>query len=127
VALLKRAYLEQGRPDAGTLVCPPRYQAETGFLSAPGLAQRARRAWKEAGLEPITMQEARHTAATWLDAAGVSPKVASYRMGHSTPARQYGAADITLRRYTHTLPDDEQARKTLTRDLAERHDESGVR
>ena len=109
-------------------MCPPRYVAKTGVLSAPGLAQRARTAWKEAGLRPITLQEARHTAATWLDAAGVSPKVASYLMGHSTPARQYGAADITLRRYTHTLPEDiEQARKTLTRYLADRHEERAAR
>ena len=79
-------------------------------------------------MRPITLQEARHTAATWLDAAGVSPKVASYLMGHSTPARQYGAADITLRRYTHTLPADiEQARKTLARYLADRHEERAAR
>ena len=121
LALLKRAYLEQGRPDASQPVCPPRYQAKYGLLSTKGLAERARSAWKQAGLRPITLQEARHTAATWLDAAGVSPKVASYLMGHSTPARQFGAADITLRRYTHTLPEDiEQARKTLARYLADR-------
>ena len=121
LALLKRAYLEQGRPDGSQLVCPPRYRAKYGLLSTKGLAERAHRAWKQAGVQPITLQEARHTAATWLDAAGVSPKVASYLMGHSTPARQYGAADITLRRYTHTLPEDiEQARKTLTRYLADR-------
>ena len=41
LALLKRAYLEQGRPDGSQLVCPPRYVAKTGVLSAPGLAQRA--------------------------------------------------------------------------------------
>ena len=128
LALLKRAFLEQGRPDAGELVCPPRYRVKTELLSAPGLGQRARRAWKEAGLQPITLQEARHTAATWLGAAGVSPKVASYLMGHSTPARQYGAADITLRTYTHTLPQDiDQARKTLARYLADRLAESAVR
>ena len=128
LALLKRAYLEQGRPDGSHLVCPPRYVAKTGVLSAPGLAQRAGSAWREAGLRPITLQEARHTAATWLDAAGVSPKVASYLMGHSTPARQYGAADITLRRYTHTLPADiEQARETLARYLADRHEERAAR
>jgi integrase len=105
-----------------------RYRVKTGLLSAPGLGQGARRAWNEAGLQPITLQEARHTAATWLDAAGVSPKVASYLLGHSTPARQYGAADITPRRYTHTLPEDiEQARMRLARYLADRLAESAVR
>lgn len=128
LALLKRAYLEQGRPDGSQLVCPPRYRAKTGFLSTPGLAERARMAWGQAGLQPITLQEARHTAATWLDAAGVSPKVASYLMGHSTPARQFGAADITLRRYTHTLPEDiERARKTLAGYLADRQKERAAR
>lgn len=128
LGLLKRAYLEQGRPDGSELVCPPRYRVKTGLLSAQQLADRACRVWKKAELQPITLQEARHTAATWLDAAGASPKVASYLMGHSTPARQYGAADITLRRYTHTLPEDiEQARKTLARYLADRQAESAAR
>ena len=45
-------------------------------------------------------------ATTWLDAAGVPPKVASVLMGHATPARQPGAAPITLARYTHALPED---------------------
>ncbi len=62
----------------------------------------------------ITLQEARHTAATWLDAAGVRPKVASVLMGHSVPERQPGAAAITLARYTHALPEDiERARHQL--------------
>jgi hypothetical protein len=44
------------------------------------------------------------TAATWLDHAGVSPKVASQIVGHKTPEYQPGAARITLERYTHMLP-----------------------
>ena len=48
------------------------------------------------GLEPIGLHESRHTAATWLDHAGVSPKVASTLMGHKTPEYQPGAASITL-------------------------------
>lgn len=56
-------------------------------------------------LTPIGLHECRHTAATWLDAAGVSPKVASVLMGHTTPDQQAGAAPITLNRYTHILPD----------------------
>ena len=72
-------------------------------------------------LQPITLQESRHTAATWLDAAGVPPKIASVLMGHATPARQPGAAPITLARYTHTLPEDvEQAREKLSVYVAER-------
>jgi hypothetical protein len=56
-------------------------------------------------MEPISFQDSRHTAATWLDHAGVSPKVASVIMGHRTPRLGAfpDAAPITLRRYTHVL------------------------
>lgn len=65
-------------------------------------------------MRPIGLQECRHTAASWLDAAGVSPKTASVLMSHSTPDRQPGAAPITLARYTHLMPDAlETARKQM--------------
>ena len=42
-------------------------------------------------------------------------------MGHKTPEYQPGAASITLRRYTHTLPGElERARDLLDRFLVER-------
>jgi integrase len=124
LALLKRRYLEQGRPKDG-LVCPPLAEwGSTGLLNAAWLATRAREIWTTAKLQPITLQEARHTAATWLDAAGVPPKVASVLMGHATPARQPGAAPITLARYTHALPEDiEHARTQLDMYLAKRQRE----
>ena len=127
-ALLKRAYLERGKPAGDQLVCPPLRQSRRGVLSTGGLAYRAMKAWgwkrdgrggpwapaRADALEPIGLHECRHTAATWLDAAGVSPKVASVLMGHETPEAQAGAAPITLRRYTHTLPDAmERARRQL--------------
>jgi integrase len=120
LALLKRIHLEQGRPKEG-LVCPPRAEwATTGLLNTGWLAKRARKAWTDAKLRPITLQEARHTAATWLDAAGVPPKIASVLMGHATPDRQPGAAQITLARYTHALPEDiERARAKLAAYLAQ--------
>jgi hypothetical protein len=72
-------------------------------------------------LEPIGLHEARHTTATWLDHAGVSPKVASQFMGHKTPEYQPGAARITLERYTHVLPGElERARDLLDTFLADR-------
>jgi Phage integrase family len=112
--LLKRAYLEQGTPGPDQLVCPQRKRNRRGVMSTGGLAQRARRRWEDAGLKSIGLHECRHTAATWLDAAGVSPKVASVLMGHATPDLQPGAAPITLARYTHTLPDAmERAREQL--------------
>ena len=57
---------------------------------------RARKAWKAAGLEPITMHECRHTYASTMVAAGVDPGEVMRRMGHSTVA-------MTIDRYTHAL------------------------
>ena len=117
--LLKRAWIRQGRPAGDHLVCPPRRAKATGFLHTGGLTGRATDAWKDAKLQPIGLHECRHTAATWLDAAGVSPKVASVLMGHAIPDRQPGAASITLARYTHVMPDaTETARKLLDEWLA---------
>ncbi len=120
LVLFKRVYMEQGRPKDG-LVCRPRTEwATTGLLNTGWLAKRTEKIWTDARLRPITLQEARHTAATWLDAAGVAPKIASVLMGHATPERQPGAAQITLARYTHALPQDiERARAKLAAYLAE--------
>jgi integrase len=129
LAMLKRAYLEQGRPEGKQLVCPPRGPSRSGRLDSSWLGVSARKAWQKANLTPITLQESRHTAATWLDAAGVPPKIASVLMGHATPARQPGAAQITLARYTHALPEDiEDARQKLAAYLAKHeHAEAGER
>lgn len=54
--------------------------------------KRVRKVWLELGLEPIGLQDSRHTAATWLDHAGVSPKVASVMMGHQVPQGLFGAS-----------------------------------
>jgi integrase len=121
LAMLKRAYLEQGRPSGQQRVCPSQGPSQSRLLDSSWLGVSARKTWKKAKLTPITLQESRHTAATWLDAAGVPPKIASVLMGHATPARQPGAAQITLARYTHALPEDiERARQQLTLYLAER-------
>jgi integrase len=113
-----------GRRPGGILVCPPRKHTRRGTMSTGSLAARAAQRWEQAKLAPIGLHECRHTAATWLDAAGVSPKVASVLMGHATPDLQPGAAPITLARYTHTLPDAmEHAREQLDALLADRKDE----
>jgi hypothetical protein len=76
----------------------------------------ARKTWAEAGFTPITLQEARHPAAIWLDASGVPLKIASVLTGNATPARQPGAAQITLARCPHALPEDiEDARDKLAK------------
>jgi integrase len=118
--MLREAWIAQGRPSEGK-VCPPRQRSPSGMLQLGGIQRRVRREWTKLGLEPIGLHESRHTAATWLDHAGVSPKVASTLMGHKTPEYQPGAASITLRRYTHTLPGElERARDLLDKFLVAR-------
>jgi integrase len=124
--ILRRSLLERGRPDGVELLCPGRKPGgrNSGMLSFEGLQKRADDTWepmdkhgKPLGLkvaDRITPQDCRHTCATWLDAAGVRPVVVSRIMGHSLPARQAGAAQITQERYTHVLPGDlEVAREQL--------------
>jgi integrase len=90
-------------------------------LALNTLQARVHKRWKEQDLTPIGLHESRHTTATWLDHAGVSPKVISEFMGHKTPEYQPGAARITLERYTHILPGElERAREQLDEFLAER-------
>jgi integrase len=126
--LLNRAYLERGRPKEG-LVCPPHAGwGRTGLLNTGWLAKRVTPAWESQKLEPISLHQARHSGATWLDAAGVPPKIASVLMGHATPERQAGAAQITLARYTHALPEDIlKARDTLAAYLTEKQETAASR
>jgi integrase len=61
---------------------------------------RAVRAWKAAGLQRITLHEARHTFASMMIAAGVNAKALSTYMGHAGVA-------ITYDRYGHLMPGNE--------------------
>jgi len=131
-SILRQEWMAQGRPKRGK-VCPPRKSSASGMIALGNVQERMHRRWRDLSMEPIGLHEARHTAATWLDHAGVSPKVASQIMGHKTPEYQPGAARITLERYTHMLPGElERARELLDKFLAERsaealHPESSAR
>jgi integrase len=125
-AILRREWLAQGRPKQGK-VLPPRRNSRSGLVAIDHIQERVHKRWRELALEPIGLHEARHTAATWLDHAGVSPKVASQIMGHKTPDYQPGAARITLERYTHVLPGElERARELLDKFIAERLSDEGA-
>ena len=66
----------------------------------PGtVQQRARAAWSEANVGALTLHEARHTFASLMIAAGVTPKALQTYMGH-------GSVAITLDRYGHLFPSD---------------------
>jgi integrase len=118
--ILRAEARRQGNPRKG-LVCPARRRSESGKIALGSFQKRVFKVWREHDLEPIGLQDSRHTAATWLDHAGVSPKVASQFMGHSTPEAQIGAARITLGRYTHLLEGElDRAREQLDAFLLER-------
>jgi integrase len=116
----------QGRPKSGPVFAAKRADNTTGTADLNATLRRIKKRWEDLGMDPITFQHARHTAATWLDHAGVSPKVASIIMGHKAPKlkRHPDAAPITLRRYTHVLEGElERAGHQLDAFLAEREAE----
>jgi integrase len=118
--MLREEWDAQGRPTCGK-VCPPKAIRQSGLLALNTLQARVHKRWKEQGLTPIGLHESRHTTATWLDHAGVSPKVVSEFVGHKTPECQLGAARITLQVYTHMLPGElERARVLFDKFLVER-------
>lgn len=65
------------------------------------VSDRAQRAWRAAGLRPITLHECRHTYASLMIAAGVNPKALQTFMGHAS-------ITITLDRYGHLMPGSEE-------------------
>jgi integrase len=77
------------------------------------LAARAAKAWKETKLEPIGLHEARHSAASIFIAAGVNLKALSAYLGHAS-------ITITLDRYGHLMPGNEDAAVALVDSYLER-------
>ena len=66
-------------------------------FSGSSTCERARRAWRTAGLEAICLHAGRHTFASIMIAAGVNAKALSTFMGHAN-------ISITLDRYGHLMP-----------------------
>jgi integrase len=56
-----------------------------------------RRKLIQAGIEPVTMHQLRHTQGSLLALAGVNPKVIQERLGHAT-------VQVTLDNYIHLMP-----------------------
>ncbi len=113
--ILRAEWKRQGRPSGNSLVCPARKARTTGRLSTCGLYARADKAWAANELTRIRLHECRHTASSWMRAAGIDLKARSVLMGHaSTASTDRGAGSITDDRYTHLLPGEiEQAGKRL--------------
>jgi integrase len=116
----------QGRPASGPIFKPKRADNRSGTADLNAALRRITKKWEDQGMVPINFQDSRHTAATWLDHAGVSPKVSSVIMGHKAPRLKEhpDAAPITLKRYTHVLEGEiERAARLLEAFLDEREAE----
>jgi integrase len=68
---------------------------------ASNLRTRGLTAWRQAGLAPIGLHEARHTYASLMIAAGVNAKALTEYMGHSS-------ITVTFDRYGHLMPGNEE-------------------
>jgi integrase len=83
---------------AGLLNKPVFCDTEGGHLRITNVAKRSfKPLLKSAGLPEIRLYDLRHTCATLLLLADVSPKVVSERLGHAS-------VTITLDTYSHVLP-----------------------
>jgi len=69
-------------------------------FDASTVVDRARSAWRRAGLDAISLHECRHTYAAFMIAAGVNAKALSTYMGHSS-------ITVTLDRYGQLMPGSE--------------------
>jgi integrase len=106
--------LHQGRGGHGFV-----FAGRNGRPFDPGsVAARARTAWKRVGLEPIGLHDCRHTYAAFMIAANVNAKALSSYMGHST-------ITVTLDRYGHLLPGNEQEAAALLDTWLEQANERG--
>jgi integrase len=77
-----------------------------GLYGSSTLRRQSLDAWEAAGLAPLTPHEARHTCASYLAAAGLTPKDVQTAMGH---------ADIrtTMNLYAKAVPGWERAATKL--------------
>ena len=79
------------------------------------VVQRATVAWAAAGLARIGLHECRHAFASLMIAAGVNAKALSTYMGHAS-------ITITIDRYGHLMPGNEEAAAALLDGYLERSD-----
>jgi integrase len=79
------------------------------------VSERADSAWQKSGLDRITLHECRHTFASLMIAAGVNAKALSTYMGHAN-------ISITLDRYAHLMPGNEEEAAGLLDVYLERAD-----
>ena len=119
------------RHDGKDLVFP---RADGGAFTPSAVRKRASADWQQANeaegkgasaerreprlLAPITLHECRHTFASLMIAAGVNAKALSTYMGHAN-------ISITLDRYGHLMPGNEDEAAELARRLPGAGQQSG--
>jgi integrase len=103
-AVLRGVLVERKMRVRGELVLP-RADGRLPF-DATAVAERSRRAWHCAGLDPITLHEARHTFASLMIAAGVNARALATYMGHASVTTTYD-------RYGHLMPGNEDEAAAL--------------
>lgn len=104
-AILQAEHARQGSPSEG-LVCPghkPRGR-NSGLLSTSALYVRADEAWERHQLEPIRLQDCRHTASSRIRAAGIELKLRSVLMGHVSTRKHRPRTGLDHRRSLHPHP-----------------------
>jgi integrase len=95
--------LRQGKGGHG-FVFPNHH--DRGPFNPSTITLHAKAAWAAASLTPIGLHECRHSYAAYMIAAGVNTKALSTYMGHAS-------ITITLDRYGHLLPGNENEAATL--------------
>jgi integrase len=96
--------LQQGTGGTG-FVFPSSRKPDRPFAPRT-VALHTHKAWKTKNLAPIGLHECRHTYAAYMIAAGINTKALSTYMGHAS-------ITITLDRYGHLLPGNENEAATL--------------
>ena len=120
IAALLREYLEAHRELTGRASGLVFGRSADRPFQPQTVNDRARRAWKKAGLSPIGLHECRHTCASFFIAAGVNAKTLSTFMGHAS-------ITTTLDRYGHLFPGSEaEAASLLDAYLARADSESRI-
>jgi len=102
--VLRDVLVEQKMTGTGDLVLG-RGQGDRPFNDT-SIAQRAAKAWRRAGLDPITLHEARHTFASLMIAAGVNARALTSYMGHASVTTTYD-------RYGDLMPGNEDEAAAL--------------
>lgn len=75
-------------------------------FTSQALQRRADKAWKDHGVERVTLHDCRHTFASLMIAAGVNPKAIQRFMGHSS-------IQVTYDIYGHLMPGAEDEASVL--------------